>query len=200
MIFKTSAVLFAVVLLSSCSQRLVDFTVISSKNVPITEEGIDFKKATSRVKGKDSKWSILFIPGMPSMKEAIDRAIEQYPGAVALTDGVVYSKSWSCFLFGQNKFVVEGTPLYPEQGITTVSNIPYTQNSYNKNSNVTPQPTVLSQQSINVMRVTHTVQDDETLTSIAAAYKVSVPEIMKWNELSSNTVRRGMKLIVFIKE
>ena len=107
--------LAVVLLMSSCTQRLIDFTIISSKNVPITDKGTEFQKATSRVKGVDSKWSVLFVPGIPNMKEAIDRAIEQYPGAVALTDGVVYQKSWTCFLVGQNKYIVEGTPLYPEQ-------------------------------------------------------------------------------------
>lgn len=107
--------LAVVLLMSSCTQRLIDFTIISSKNVPITDKGTEFQKATSRVKGVDSKWSVLFVPGVPNMKEAIDRAIEQYPGAVALTDGVVYQKSWTCFLVGQNKYIVEGTPLYPEQ-------------------------------------------------------------------------------------
>ncbi|MDY4873391.1 MAG: hypothetical protein SO133_00765 [Alloprevotella sp.] len=112
---KNNLWLLAVVLLmSSCTQRLIDFTIISSKNVPITDKGTEFQKATSRVKGVDSKWSVLFVPGIPNMKEAIDRAIEQYPGAVALTDGVVYQKSWTCFLLGQNKYIVEGTPLYPD--------------------------------------------------------------------------------------
>lgn len=94
------------IFLASCSQRLVDFTVISSKNIPITELGVEFKKAEKRVKGVDSKWSILFISGIPNMKEAIDRAIEKYPGAVALADGVIYSKIWNCILLGQNQYVV----------------------------------------------------------------------------------------------
>ena len=199
--FKTSVVLCLFFALSGCSRRLVDFTVISSKNVPITEKGTEFKKATTRVKGVDSKLSILFFPGIPDMKEAIDDAIEKYPGAVALTDGVVYNKSWSCFFFGKNTYVVEGTPLYPELGNGG--------DHYDQRPNPTPQSTVVSQPvvtpqpsspSVNVMRVTHTVEDSETLISIASAYKISVLDIMKWNNLSSNKVYKGMKLIVFIKE
>lgn len=199
---KVSSFVVCAMLLASCSQRLVDFTIISSKNVPITDSGVEFKKAEKRVKGVDSKWSILFVPGIPNMKEAIDRAIEDYPGAVALTDGVIYSKGWSCGLFGQNQYVVEGTPLYPENG--NGANIPSNKNNY------VPQPTYqqsyqqqtepVQTQQKSVMRVTHNVQANETLASIASMYGVSIPELMKWNQLQSNSIYKGMKLIVYINE
>lgn len=186
---KNSLWLIAIAMLfSSCSQRLVDFTVISSKNVPITENGTDFKKADTRVKGTDSKWTILMVPGIPNMKEAIDRAIEQYPGAVALTDGVIYSKNWTCLLFGQNKYVVEGTPLYPNNGVEP-SKTPLVTTGVNNNSNVS-----------NVMRFTHVVNKNETLLQIATAYKVTVADIMKWNSLTSSVVTEGTSLIIFVNK
>lgn len=99
-------------LLSSCTQRLTDFTVISTKNYPV-ENPICVKKAPNRVKGKDSKPMILAIPiGSPNLKDAIDNAIEQYPGAVGLADGVVKTNFWWAILYGQNSYIVEGTPLY----------------------------------------------------------------------------------------
>ena len=198
LVFSTSVVSFSLLLLAGCSRRLVDFTVISSKNVPITENGIGFKKATSRVQGIDKKWSILFVPGIPDMKEAIDDAIEKYPGAVALTDGVIYSKAWSCFLFGQNKYVVEGTPLYPEleKNATTGAS----QYSSNNNKPQLEEPAQPVQPVTNVMRITHSVENGETLVSIAAAYKVSMLDIMKWNDMTSNTVTRGMKLVIYIEK
>ncbi|MCI6251105.1 MAG: LysM peptidoglycan-binding domain-containing protein [Bacteroidales bacterium] len=197
---KNNLWLLAVVLLmSSCTQRLIDFTIISSKNVPITDKGTEFQKATSRVKGVDSKWSVLFVPGIPNMKEAIDRAIEQYPGAVALTDGVVYQKSWTCFLLGQNKYIVEGTPLYPD---TNNGNpVQNTQETINRFTPAPQQPVIQNEPQVtNVLRVTHIVGKGETLIQIAAAYKVNVVDIMKWNELSSNAVTPGMKLIIFINQ
>ncbi|MFI3222947.1 MAG: hypothetical protein QX191_07920 [Methylococcaceae bacterium] len=45
------------------------------------------------------------------MKTALDHAIEQTPGAVALTDSVITQKSFSIILFGQMGYEVEGTPL-----------------------------------------------------------------------------------------
>lgn len=168
-------------LLCSCSHRLVDFTLISTKNVPINQTA-DLQKADKRVTGVDSKGIILSVPlGMPNMKEAIDRAIESYPGAVALSDGVIYSKGWSCFFYGKNKFVVEGTPVYLNGGAQ-----PAVQSS------VAPAAPA-------AVQLIHEVQAGETLASIAAAYKVSVRDLLTWNRLSSNVVQEGTRLVVYLQ-
>ena len=76
----------------SCTNRLTDFTIISTKNVPIGTQPTDLVKGDKRVKGVDKTHIILCIPiGSPNLKEAIDKAIEQCPGAIALADGVVKS-------------------------------------------------------------------------------------------------------------
>ena len=89
-----------VVLLSSCNQRLIDFTVISSKNVTLrlSEDG-----KGPRTEGKEMK-----MCGQPQLKEAVDRAIENAgPGYDALIDGVVSSRN-EFFRMG---WVVKGTPI-----------------------------------------------------------------------------------------
>lgn len=178
----------ALFLLSGCSQRLVDFTVISTKNVPLTDEAPNLQKANSRVKGTDAKLTVLFIPfGIPDMKEAIDKAIEKYPGAVALTDGVVYSKWWSCLIAGQNKYVVEGTPLYP---VAT---------THASTTNYQPAPATQQPAATEAMRIVHVVKRGETLSSIAPLYSVSVPQILKWNRLSSAEITEGSQLVIYIK-
>lgn len=49
--------------LSSCTQRLTDFTVISTKNYPISTKGTEgLAKGNMRVTGEDTKSMILFIP------------------------------------------------------------------------------------------------------------------------------------------
>jgi hypothetical protein len=99
------------ILLSACSERLIDFTIISSKNVDLTRAS-SFKRSDTRVDGSDSAYLILFIPtGVPHVKDAVDRAIEKVPGAVALVDGVVRVQWWTAVLFGSRSIVVEGTPL-----------------------------------------------------------------------------------------
>ncbi|MBL1265820.1 hypothetical protein [Candidatus Methylomicrobium oryzae] len=98
--------------LPACSQRMVDFTVISSKNVDISR-GADLKRLPTRIKGEDRKSIIIVIPtGIPNAKEAMDNAIESVPGAVALVDGVITQHSWYIpYIFGQTWIEVEGTPL-----------------------------------------------------------------------------------------
>ena len=104
--------LFAMtIVLSGCSIRLGDFTMISSKNVDISH-GADFKRSANRVKGEDIVPIILGIPaGLPNMKTALDHAIEKTPGAVALTDSVITQKNFNFIIFGQMGYEVEGTPL-----------------------------------------------------------------------------------------
>ena len=98
--------------LSGCSQRVLDFTVVSTKNVDLSK-GADFKRGPTRVKGEDTRSIIVFVPtGQPSAKTAMDKAIESVPGAVALTDGVITAHWWWIpYIYGQNKVEVEGTPL-----------------------------------------------------------------------------------------
>ena len=75
------------IIICSCG-RLVDFTMISSKNVEI-----NVKKDAPRVSGKG--WSV---------KDALDDAIEKAgPGFDALMDGVIYE--------GLFKYRVTGTPI-----------------------------------------------------------------------------------------
>lgn len=94
----------ALVVLGGCSTRLVDFTVISSKNV-----NVPTKQKGQRVTGEDCVFVFISIPfGIPNMKEAIDRAIETAgPSYDALVDGVVY-QTHNPF---QMCFKVEGTPI-----------------------------------------------------------------------------------------
>jgi hypothetical protein len=101
----------ALFLLSSCSQRILDFTIVSTKNVDLSRAA-KFTRSKTRTEGTDMVHIIIYVPlGVPNMKEAIDRALEKVPGAVALVDGVVYNKHWWAIIYGQDMYVVEGTPL-----------------------------------------------------------------------------------------
>lgn len=104
--WKMVVVCGCLIFLAGCTLRLVDFTVISSKNVSVPKA-----KSQQRVSAKDCVF-VLFVPlGIPNMKEAIDRAIESAGGEYdALVDGVVYQDNWS-FIVGQMCFRVEGTPI-----------------------------------------------------------------------------------------
>lgn len=99
-------------LLSGCTYRILDFTVISSKNIDLTQTA-RLVRGKNRVEGLDRvHWIIMFPTGRVNMKEALDHAIESTPGCVALLDGVVHYKFWyiPCF-YGRQSVTVEGTPL-----------------------------------------------------------------------------------------
>lgn len=102
----------ATLMLAGCSQRIADFTIMSSKNVDLSR-GVDFKRLPTRVMGEDKKSMIIFFPtGIPNMKGAMDKAIESVPGAVGLVDGVVTEVNWYIpGLYGEYGYEVEGTPL-----------------------------------------------------------------------------------------
>lgn len=54
----------------------------------------------------------------------------------------------------------------------------------------TPQPAPAAS------HVYHTVQEGETITDIARKYGITVRDVVKWNELTTMTIKAGMKLIV----
>lgn len=103
-------------ILANCSQRLTDFTVISSKNINLSTAS-ELKKSKNRVEGEDTKHIIVFFPtGIPDAKEALDRAIEKTPGAVALADGTIEHHWWYVpYVYGRDSYVVEGTPLIDQK-------------------------------------------------------------------------------------
>ena len=93
---------------SGCSQRILDFTMVSSKN---TEMTIPSDAKGDRVKGKDTVMVFIIPWGTPSIKEAVDRAIESAgPEYDALIDGVIYYHL-KAFIIGVVEYTVEGTPV-----------------------------------------------------------------------------------------
>ena len=90
----------AALFLSSCNTRLIDFTVISSKNVTLR---LPDDAKGPRTKGKEMKMCT-----QPQLKSAVDKAIENAgPGYDALIDGVVSARNE----FFRQGWVVEGTPI-----------------------------------------------------------------------------------------
>lgn len=109
--FSFIVIFVLALVLGSCTRRFLDFTMVSTKNVDLSKAST-FERSSVRASGEDGVYWVLWIPlGYPNLKEAVDRAIESTPGAVALVDGVVYSKGWWAILTGYSAYIVEGTPL-----------------------------------------------------------------------------------------
>jgi len=56
---------------------------------------------------------------------------------------------------------------------------------------------VMASMSVELIQKTHTVKKGEHIATIAKKYKVSVDEIRKWNNLTSNYLKTGQKLIIW---
>ena len=124
LVFTLITFVLIMFLCSSCSQRILDFTIVSSKNVELSKANT-FVRGNMRVSKNDVSYIIILAPvGQINIKEAMDRAIESYTGCVALLDGVIRTKSFYIpFIFGRSAAIVEGTPLVDPQFVSDVENM-----------------------------------------------------------------------------
>jgi len=97
-LLKFSLLTFVVLSLASCTSRLIDFTVISTKNADLNIE----KSGGVKTEGKSMKFLNIGV----NIKDAIDDALENAgSGYDLLIDGVVRSKQYPFY----GGFVVTGT-------------------------------------------------------------------------------------------
>ena len=87
------ALLILLLLISGCSVRVADLTLISTKNIDLSNAKLDIRKG-KRIKGEDCAIALLgLIPlGIPNLEEAVDDALEKGKGNV-MVDQVSYRKN-----------------------------------------------------------------------------------------------------------
>lgn len=112
-------------ILTGCTQNLFNFTLVSTKSVEL-EKLSSLKKSSEKAIGEDKASLIIFIPTRTiKVDQAITNTIDAIPGCVALMDGVVYSKFWWIpYIYGEQKFVIEATPLIDPTFTQTSTNLP----------------------------------------------------------------------------
>jgi hypothetical protein len=95
-------------MLSGCSTAS-DCTVLSSKIVRLNDFELD-KADRKEAYGEDVRHWFLFIPfgSQPTMKEALDRGLEQGGGDV-MTDVRVDNWGWTILIYSQGGWSVKGT-------------------------------------------------------------------------------------------
>jgi hypothetical protein len=109
--FLFSAVSAApVIILGGCTAKMGDFALLATKNVDLTNLNTQVAAATPKVTGEDSNWEFLYLTGIPSMKDATERAEEKGNG-VGLANAHVEFSYWNAAIFGSYKFVVTGSPI-----------------------------------------------------------------------------------------
>ena len=92
-----------------CTQRVGDFTFLSSKNLDLSNLDMEASANAPIVEGKDNKPIIIIFPtGIPNLKEATDRAIESGRGT-ALSNATIYYTFWYVpYIVGNAEFKVRG--------------------------------------------------------------------------------------------
>jgi len=98
--------------ITGCSQRLGDFTVLSTKNVDLSNFSTQTEKGVDRVRGEDVGHIIIcFSNKVPTFKEAVDISLENN-NAYMLSDAVLkYEWFYIPYIYGQEKFIAEGIPV-----------------------------------------------------------------------------------------
>jgi hypothetical protein len=104
--------MFSVIFITGCSTRLGDFTVISSKNVDLSNFSTQVGLGSTRVRGEDEGHIIIiFRTKVPTIKDAIDVALDEN-NAYMLSDAVLKHESFTIpLIYGSRKYVVEGHPV-----------------------------------------------------------------------------------------
>jgi len=99
--------------ITGCVTRLGSFTVISTKSIDWSRAS-EYTRNNQRVEGEDMYHIIIFIPtkGNISIEDAVDKALQKVPGAIALVDAVLRSKFfWIPYIYGRSGYYVEGNIL-----------------------------------------------------------------------------------------
>lgn len=103
-------------LLTACSTRVADLTVVSPNTVSMKKLNLDELPSTRNVVGRDSSFVFLFIPlGLPNLEEAISDALAKGEGDLMI-DTVIYRDAWSLLLFGHRTLRVQGTVINTRAG------------------------------------------------------------------------------------
>ena len=90
-----------------CTQRIGDFTAISTKNIDLDANYVMVERS---VKGKDMKPIIIVINlGYPNLEEAIDDALNKVEGGVMMTDATLkYRWFYIPYIYGEFAYEVQG--------------------------------------------------------------------------------------------
>ena len=100
--------LITLLFLSACTTHMTDLSMISNKNINLSQINIDRAPQRKLVEGEDSKFVLLFIPfGLPKIKEAVNDALHKCDGDLII-DASLYHKWW-WFIIGVDTIQIKGT-------------------------------------------------------------------------------------------
>ena len=112
MIFITLIIL--TICLTGCSQNMGTFTIISTRPIDWTRTP-HWEISNQVVKGQDLAHVIIIIPTKLScsISGAVNNALRQIPGAVAMVNATVHYRFFYIpFIYGQEGYIVRGRIIY----------------------------------------------------------------------------------------
>ena len=107
-----AVVVVLAVVLTGCTQRLGAFTVISTRNIEWSRAA-EYQRDNRRVMGEDLAHIIVVVPTKfnVTIEDAVDKALDKVPGAVALVDAVLRYKQVYAVVYQRLSYIVEGSVL-----------------------------------------------------------------------------------------
>lgn len=113
-----ASAILSLTMLVSCSttkEELGRFSVVSSKNIDLSQLG-SMKRSSEKIATTELNKKVFFVSKKLSdsyvLENALDSALENIPGAVALVDAKLsYITKKRFFFFKKNGYVFEGTAL-----------------------------------------------------------------------------------------
>lgn len=105
--------LFFALFLAGCTTNLGDFTLLTSKNINLSDFSTEkAEKTTEQAYGEDCAHIIFFIPtGVPNLKETVDRALESKNAYMLTNARIKHFFFWIPYIYGQVKYEVRGNPV-----------------------------------------------------------------------------------------
>ena len=99
-------IIILAIFITSCTARLGDFSVLSTRNVDI---GGNYILVDRNVEGVEKIPIIIFFPlGYPNVENAIDEALKSAGGDL-MTDAVLtYEWFYIPYLYGEQKYIITG--------------------------------------------------------------------------------------------
>ena len=96
-----------------CTTNLGDFTLLTSKNINLADFSTSkAEESSEKAVGEDISHIICVFPiGTPSLKEALDRALESKNAYMLTNARIEASFFYIPYIYGQTRFTVKGNPV-----------------------------------------------------------------------------------------
>lgn len=106
---KKVFIIFFVILLTSCTQRFLDVSAISTRQIEVSNIDLSKYQQKKDITGEDKKNIILLFPvGLPKITKAVDNALDKGDGDLLINASIDIERKWFV-LFGYKKVIVNGT-------------------------------------------------------------------------------------------